>query len=241
MPRRPRIHLDGQPLHIVQRGHNRGRCFFTDGDYRIYLRWLAEALHEADCRLHAYTLMTNHVHLLLTPEKAAAVPRFVISLGRRYVQYVNTTYRRTGTLWDSRYKSSLIQTETYLLWCMRYIELNPVRAGMVESPARYPWSSYGHNGLARPDPLVVPHPLYLALGTDAYERSIAYRTIFGSEVDTAAMDDIRRALAQGQPLGDERFAGLICAMTGVQRTHPRRGRPTKSKDGFGGGQGELGL
>ena len=115
MPRRPRIHLDGVPLHIVQRGHNREACFFGEEDYQAYLHWLGEALKKERCALHAYALMTNHVHLLVTPERAEAVPRLVIALGRRYVQYINTTYRRSGTLWDSRYKSSLIQAETYLI------------------------------------------------------------------------------------------------------------------------------
>ena len=151
MPRRPRTHLDNVPLHIVQRGHNRERCFFAEDDYGVYRRWLSAALNETDCRLHAYALMTNHVHLLITPRKAAAIPRLMISLGRRYVQYSNTTYRRTGTLWDSRYKSSMIQAETYLLDCMRYIELNPVRAAMVDDPAQYCRSGYRANGLAVTD------------------------------------------------------------------------------------------
>src|SRR5262245_9644203 len=130
MPRRPRIHLDGLPLHIVQRGHNRGPCFFGEEDYRSYRHWLGEALVEADCELHAYVLMTNHVHLLVTPSKAEKLPKLLISLGRRYVQYVNRVYGRTGTLWESRYKSSLVQADRYLLACHRYVELNPVRAGM---------------------------------------------------------------------------------------------------------------
>ena len=112
MPRRPRIHLDGVPLHIVQRGHNREPCFFAEEDYHAYLHWLGEALQKGRCALHAYALMTNHVHLLLTPKRAESMPRLIIALGRRYVQYINTTYRRTGTLWDSRYKSSLIEAET---------------------------------------------------------------------------------------------------------------------------------
>ena len=164
MPRRPRIHLDGVPLHIVQRGHNREPCFFAEDDYRSYLHWLGEALAEADCALHAYVLMTNHVHLLLTPKKAEAVPRLIISLGRRYVQYVNRSYRRTGTLWDSRYKSSVVQAETYLLACQRYIELNPVRAAMVEEPAHYRWTSYRANALGQADARIRPHALYRALG-----------------------------------------------------------------------------
>jgi len=157
MPRRPRIHLAGIPLHIVQRGHNRDACFFTEADYQSYLHWLGEALKATGCQLHAYVLMTNHVHLLLTPPTADAVSGLVISLGRRYVQYINRTYRRTGTLWDSRYKSSLVQADEYLLLCQRYIELNPVRAAMVNDPAYYRWSSYRANGLGQPDVLLTPH------------------------------------------------------------------------------------
>lgn len=142
MPRRTRVHLDDVPLHIVQRGHNREPCFFHEDDYGIYLYWLGKALGETGCMLHAYVLMTNHVHLLLTARKATAVPKLVMMLGRRYVQYINRTYQRTGTLWDSRYKSSAVQAETYLMTCQRYIELNPVRAGMVDDPAHYQWSSY---------------------------------------------------------------------------------------------------
>lgn len=157
MPRRTRIHIDGLPLHIVQRGHNRAACFFDDQDRRAYLGWLHEALVREHCRLHAYVLMTNHVHLLLTPEEVERVPQVLISVGRRYVQYVNHTYGRTGTLWDGRYKSSLVQAETYLLFCHRYVELNPVRAGMVADPARYRWSSYRANALGEADTLVTPH------------------------------------------------------------------------------------
>jgi len=170
MPRRSRVHLDGVPLHIVQRGHDRAPCFFGEEDYLSYLRWLGEALAECRCALHAYVLMSNHVHLLLTPKKAEAVPRLVISVGRRYVQYVNRSYRRSGTLWDSRYKSSSIQAHTYLLACQRYIELNPVRAAMVDDPAHYRWSSYRANGLGLADTLLTPHALYRSLGDGDKER-----------------------------------------------------------------------
>ena len=153
MPRRPRIHLPGQPIHLVQRGHNRDACFFADEDFLAYLEWLAEALKKSGCALHAYVLMTNHVHLLVTPPSAEALPQLVMSLGRRYVQYINRKYKRTGTLWDSRYKSSLVHADDYLLLYQRYIELNPVRAGMVDDPARYRWSSYRANGLGQADVL----------------------------------------------------------------------------------------
>jgi putative transposase len=225
MPRRSRIHLDGVPLHIVQRGHNREPCFFAEDDYNSYLHWLGEALTESGCALHAYVLMTNHVHLLVTPTKAAAVPKFIISLGRRYVQYINRSYRRTGTLWDSRYKSSLVQAETYLLACQRYIELNPVRAAMVEDPAHYRWTSYRANGLGQPDARLSPHPLYRALGRDNEERQAAYRALFRAHLDRAAIDDIRHALRQSQPLGNERFYAKIEQMTGIRREAKPRGRP----------------
>ena len=227
MPRRPRIHFDRVPLHIVQRGHNRAPCFFAEKDYRTYLHWLGEALRETACALHAYVLMTNHVHLLLTPERAPAVPKLLISLGRRYVQYINRTYRRTGTLWDSRYKSSIVETETYLLSCYRYIELNPVRAGMVDGPGQYRWSSYRVNALGRCDGLVTPHTRYLALGKTQPEQNAAYRTLFRAQLDRAAIDDIRLAVNQNQPLGSSRFYAAIADATGRLRAPKPRGRPRK--------------
>lgn len=225
MPRRPRVHLDGVPLHIVQRGHNREPCFFAEEDYGSYLHWLSEALAETECALHAYALMTNHVHLLLTPTKAQAVPRLLIFLGRRYVQYINRSYRRTGTLWDSRYKSSAIQADTYLLICQRYIELNPVRAGMVNDPVHYRWTSYRKNALGQRDSRVTPHVLYSALGENDEERQCAYRALFRASLDRAAVDDIRLASNQSQPLGNARFYAKIEEMTGIRREAKLRGRP----------------
>lgn len=230
MPRRPRIQLDGVPLHIVQRGHNREPCFFCEDDYASYLHWLGEALGEAECALHAYVLMTNHVHLLLTPKKAAAIPRLIMSLGRRYVQYINRTYRRTGTLWDSRYKSSLVQAETYLLACQRYIELNPVRAAMVDDPAHYRWASYRHNALGVADSRITPHPLYISLGQTDNARQTAYRGLFGAHLDSMAIADIRLAINQNQPLGNTRFYSKIEKMTGIRREARPRGRPQKESE-----------
>lgn len=227
MPRRPRIHLPGVPVHLVQRGHNREACFFTDEDYLAYRTWLGDALHKSGCALHAYVLMTNHVHLLFTPPSAEAVSQLVISLGRRYVQYINKSYRRTGTLWDSRYKSSLVHADAYLLLCQRYIELNPVRAGMVADPALYPWSSYRANGLGEPDSLLHPHALYLDLDAGAVERQAAYRALFRSELDHEALSDIRLALNQGQPLGKGRFLDQVERIVGRRCEVRPRGRPRK--------------
>jgi putative transposase len=211
----------------VQRGHNRDACFFGEDDYVSYRHWLGEALKETGCALHAYVLMTNHVHLLLTPPSGEAVSRFIMALGRRYVQYINKTYRRTGTLWDSRYKSSLIQADEYLLACQRYIELNPVRAGMVDEPAHYRWSSYRSNALGQVDPLLSPHALYLSLGTDAGQRRANYRALFVQQIDVAQITDIRMALQQSQPLGNSRFADAVERVTGERREVRPRGRPRR--------------
>jgi putative transposase len=215
------------PLHIVQRGHNRSACFFGEQDYLAYQHWLHEALNEHGCALHAYVLMTNHVHLLITPTRAEAVSRLIMSLGRRYVQYINKTCGRTGTLWDSRYKSSLIDSEHYLLSCQRYIEMNPVRAGMVDDPAHYRWSSYRCNALGQPEPLVTPHAIYTAFGGDASTRGERYRALFRTQSDHDPIGDIRLALQQSQPLGNSRFADTIEQMTGQRREVRPRGRPPK--------------
>lgn len=239
MPRRPRILLDAVPLHIVQRGHNREPCFFAEEDFHTYLHWLGEALREQDVALHAYVLMTNHVHLLLTPPRADRVPRLIISLGRRYVQYINRTYRRTGTLWDSRYKSSVVQAETCLLACQRYIELNPVRAAMVEDPAHYRWSSYRAHALGQARALLTPHPLYLALAPQAADRQAAYRALLSAHLVEPAIDDIRRALNQNQPLGNARFLARIARSLGERREARPCGRPRSGAKGSAPEQGEL--
>ena len=224
MPRRPRILLADHPLHIVQRGINREPCFFADEDYHCYLHWLEEAARDCHCAIHAYVLMTNHVHLLLTPTLAGAPARLMQSLGRRYVQYANRQYRRTGGLWEGRYKSSVVQAESYLLACMRYIELNPVRAAMVADPGGYRWSSYRANGLTQADSRVTPHALYLGLDTDATRRREAYRALFRPQLDAEAASEVREALTLGMPLGSERFAEAICARLGVRRNTGKRGR-----------------
>ncbi len=238
MPRRPRVHLDGVPLHLVQRGHNRGACFFDEQDYLAYLGWLGEALEREQCLLHAYVLMTNHIHLLVTPRQAGAIPRFIMAVGRRYVQHINHTYGRTGTLWDSRYRSSLIQEDTYLLLCQRYIELNPIRAEMVNDPAAYRWSSYRANALGEPNALLSPHPLYLALGQDKARREEAYRALFRAALNEDPIGEFRMALNQNQPIGNARFYAEIEAMTGQRRALRQRGRPRKPEAAEAMGESE---
>ena len=242
MPRRPRLQLAETPLHIVQRGINREPCFFADEDYHCYRHWLEEAARDRDCAIHAYVLMTNHVHLLLTPAAAGSSSRLMQSLGRRYVQYVNRFYRRTGSLWEGRYKSSLVQAESYLLACQRYIELNPVRAGMVADPGQYRWSSYRANGLGQADSRLTHHSLFLALGRDYAARRAAYRSLFRPQLNAKAAAGIREALQLGMPVGNDRFAEAICARAGVRRNTGKRGRPAGESAeviGVPAGQGEL--
>ena len=240
MPRQPRIQVDGLPLHIVQRGHNRQPCFFDDRDREIYLHWLGRALRELRCHLHAYVLMTNHVHLLLTPERAETVARLIMSLGRRYVQYINHLHERSGTLWDSRYKSSLVDTDCYLFACQRYIELNPVRAGIVQSPGQYRWSSYRANALGASDLLVTPHRLYLGLANGVPERRDAYRRLFDTQDMDPEIDEIRRALRYSRPLGSKGFLARIEREAGVlpprPRGRPRCGAPAGTDRSFPPGQ-----
>ncbi len=157
MPRKQRFFLAGVPAHLVQRGNNRQAVFYDDSDYRAYLGWLVEGAQRYGCAIHAYVLMTNHVHLLLTPRDRDSISRLLQYVGRRYVAYVNHRYGRTGTLWEGRFKASVIDASEYLLRCYRYIELNPVRAGMVDSPRGYRWSSYRANAQGAADPAVSPH------------------------------------------------------------------------------------
>jgi putative transposase len=183
MARRIRFCLPEVPLHVVQRGNNRQVCFFRYEDRQVYLNCLSEYARETGCALHAYVLMSNHVHLLLTPRDADSVSRFMKRVGQRYVQYVNRTQGRSGGLWEGRFRSCLVEEERYLLNCYRYIELNPVRAGMVSRPEDYPWSSHVANIGKHPDPMLDPHPLYLELGREVSARQEAYRALFQQETE----------------------------------------------------------
>ncbi len=230
MPRRPRVALPNIPLHIIQRGNNRQACFYADQDYQFYLEWLGKYAEETGCAIHSYVLMTNHVHMLLTPDKAESVGQMMKKLGQRYVQYVNRTYRRSGTLWEGRYRSCLIQDETYLLTCHRYIELNPVRAGMVDHPADYPWSSYRANGQGMDgNKLLSPHPLYTALGESDIERQVAYRELFRYQMEPGVIDEIRKSTNGNFVLGDGRFAEQVETMLGRRVTPGKSGRPRREE------------
>ena len=228
MARKPRFGLSGVPQHVIQRGNNREPCFFAEADYQFYLECVRDAADRHRCAVHAYVLMTNHVHLLITPEAHDSVPRCMQHVGRRYVQYINFTYRRSGTLWEGRYKTSLVDVEHYLFTCYRYIELNPVRANMVHAPSEYRRSSYRHNAMGIADRVVTPHALYAALGADPETRQAAYRELFRQHVDGDALKEVRVALNQEVVLGSERFREQIGRALS-RRTRPGvRGRPRKT-------------
>lgn len=229
MPRPLRIHFPDVPLHVVQRGHNRSACFLQAEDYACYLHWLNEAFASRGIALHAYALMTNHVHLLLTPPDAVVVPRAMISLNRRYVHYFNKKYERFGTLWEGRYRSSLIQTERYFFFCQRYIELNPVRAGIVADPVRYRWTSYPFHAFGRPNAMLTPSIAYFALGESPIERQATYRQTCGTTMDDKIVENMRSAFSRSLPLGDDGFVESIERATGVPCRMQSPGRPRTSK------------
>ena len=225
MPRRPRLVLPGTPLHLIQRGNNRQACFFTDKDNRYYLDWLKEYSDKYGCLVHAYVLMTNHVHLLVTPAETDSVGLMMKSLGQRYVQYINRTYRRSGTLWEGRFKSCIAQNETYVLACYRYIELNPVRALMVDHPAEYPWSSYQTNALGVSSDLITPHEQYLRLGRLPASRRATYQELFRPHVDAKLIEEIREATNGNYVLGSDRFKRQVAATLKRRVERGLPGRP----------------
>lgn len=229
MARIPRVDLPGIAQHIVQRGNDRHACFADDADFQHYRQELGEAALKHDCAVHAYVLMTNHVHLLVTPYAPGASSRMMQAIGRRYVGGFNARYARTGTLWEGRFKSALVDSERYVLACYRYIELNPVRAGMVAHPGDYRWSSHGRNANGLHDPRITPHPAYVALGATDSERLPAYRCLFHTALPTRDVDDLRLATRQQKTWGSERFQRQIEALANRELAIRPRGRP-KAKE-----------
>jgi len=228
MARQPRFALPGYPQHVIQRGNNRAAIFSDAADHLFYLDKLADACERFECRIHAYMLMTNHAHLLITPATQDGIGKVMQSLGRSYVQHFNYRHGRTGTLREGRYKASLLDTETYLLVCYRYIELNPVRAGMVEQPGQYRWSSYHFNALAMADPIVTPHELYLQPGSDTALRCDTYRALFTEALSTTTIDTIRAATNHAWAMGNNRFRAEIRSLLKRPVEPERRGGDRKS-------------
>jgi putative transposase len=203
MARQPRFILPGVAVHVIQRGNNRGVCFRSSGDYGIYLSYLRELSAKFECALHAYCLMPNHVHILLTPPSAGACAGLMRELGQRYARYFNRRYARTGTLWEGRFRSCVTDSAHYVLACYRYIELNPVRAGLAPRPESYEWSSHGVNMGRRTDGFLSPHVEFLALGTHAEARVRAYAGLIDQALDPSVVSAIRKATAAGHRLGTE--------------------------------------
>lgn len=214
---------------MIQRGNNRQDIFHAPRDYEVFLRWLAEAIGAHRLALHAYVLMTNHVHLLATPLESNSIGMVMQTLGRRYVQYFNLRYNRTGTLFEGRYRATVIDSEEYFFTCSRYIEQNPVRAGLCASPGAFRWSSYRHNALGCPNSLITQSELYRRLGRSPAERQAAYSSICLAAVSEDALNAIRTATAKAWALGGHAFQRQIEQLAG-RRPHPiKTGRPRKTR------------
>lgn len=230
MVRPPRLNPIGMAQHVIQRGNNRQACFIQDQDYALYATWLTEYAERYEVDIHAWVFMTNHVHLLATPHTSHGVSYLMQALGRRYVRYFNRKHERTGTLWEGRFKANVVQSHSYALNCQRYIELNPVRAGMVDDPAQYPWSSYQCNALGKISKLHTPHEQYLYLAQTTDERLAAYQALFGTTINRQALTEIRDALNKGLALGSDDFKSDLESQLG-QRVRPApMGRPMIIKD-----------
>lgn len=241
MPRQSRFVLPGVALHIIQRGNDRQACFRSDSDYLLYLLHLRELASRHGCAVHAYCLMTNHVHLLMTPPTEDALSSLMRNLGQRYVQYFNRSYGRTGTLWEGRYRSCIAESAHYVLACYRYIELNPVRAGLVDNPGNYSWSSYSVNVEGRQDQLITAHPEYLGLGQDGDSRRQAYRGLFDDVLDAALLQRIREATNSGYLLGSEKFKSEVICARGWKLAPGQPGRPANREKSADDQSLEIGL
>jgi putative transposase len=228
MPRPTRLNLAGIPQHVTQRGNNRQACFFVNADYELYLSLLTKACRKHGCVVHAYVLMTNHVHLLITPETPTGVSLVFRDLGRDYVRQINQAYRRSGTMWEGRFKSSLVDGDAYCLACYRYIELNPLRARMVNHPSEYRWSSFSVNALGESSDLLTPHESWRALGDGHTDRLIAYQHLIEVALEQRQIDEIRHGVQKGLPTGSDRFKRQIEEALSIKLSDGKRGRPKKA-------------
>jgi len=225
MARLPRLTVPGYPHHIIQRGNNRQPIFAGADDYQTLLALLGENAARFGVALHGYVLMSNHFHLLATPAEADGIPKLMQAVGRTYVRHFNTAQARTGTLWEGRYRSTLIQAERYLLACMAYLDLNPVRAGMVHAPEDYPWSSHGHYTGLRIDRLITPHSLLWELGNTPFAREAAYRDLVNAGLDAGQSDAITQSALSGWALGERDFVAELQHRTERRVAKAKAGRP----------------
>lgn len=232
MARMPRIVIPGEPLHVMHRGNNLQNIFQRDEDYFHFLDDLKVALKQYDCELHAYVLMTNHFHFLLTPHTNMALSGLIQSIGRRYVRYVNKEYNRSGTLWEGRFKSSLIDSERYLMTCYRYIEENPIRAGMVKAIEDYRWSSYHHNALGVENELITLHSLYKRLAQVKEARQLAYKQLFSGRLNVKTIKLFNESAERGDVLGGKSYHNRIKSLIGRVTVKGRHGGDRKSESFF---------
>lgn len=214
MSRRSRFFVEGFPLHIFQQGSGRRPIFQDEDDYQHFIELATDAAQRYGLWVHAWALLPNQIHLLATPARPDTATRALQLIGNRYVQAFNRRHRRTGTLWDARYRASLVDSDAYLLTCMRYIESDPVRTGLVSMPEAWPWSSYPANAYGQPDLLIRHHSQYRNLGADPAARCTAYRALFDADLDELHDHIIRRAVMGGWPMGDEHFLRRLEATTG---------------------------
>ena len=228
MPRKPRFFLPNVPNHIVQRGKNHDPVFFEPSDYYFYLDKLREALIKYDCSLHSYALMTNHIHLLMSSKDKSGISHVMQYVGRFYVPYINHKYQLSGSIWEGRFKSNLIESERYLLTCMRYIEENPVRANMVNHPKDYLFSSYACNALGQENVIVSEHEVFSRLSDDKIKRHKFYQQLFNSSLQEGDMNQIRLGYQSGTPIGSKSFNEKIENITGRKLGKLARGRPKTS-------------
>lgn len=227
MARLPRYNIVNQPQHIIQRGSSGQQVFFDTQDYQYFHDCLDTAAYNYGLKIHAFVLMPDHVHVLATPGSSDSIARTIQSIGRNYVQYFNECNHSVGTIWEGRYRATVIDAKQYMLTCSRYIELNPVRAGLVKNPKEYPWSSYSYNTSSRPNEMISPHRQYLKLGNNDRERAQAYRALFRQNIDTDTIQTITDATLKGWALGDARFATKIEKLCGRRATQLAKGRPRK--------------
>lgn len=229
MARLPRLTIPGYVHHIIQRGNNRGAVFSSAADYQVLLGVLEENARKFGVAVHAYVLMGNHFHLLATPSTAEGLPQMMQSAGRRYVRYFNDSQSRSGTLWEGRYRATVIEAERYLLPCMAYLDLNPVRAGLVTEAKDYPWSSHGHYAGLRVDSLLTPHPLVWALGNTPFAREAAYAGLIRAGISLEQQDRLTRSALSGWALGSEGFIAELQKRTDRRLTKNQPGRPARVK------------
>jgi len=228
MARLPRLVVPNQPHHILQRGNDKQTIFRDAEDYASFLAWLKEAARQFKVAVHAYALLPDHLHLLVTPADDAGLGKMMQWIGRHYVPYFNGKYQRTGTLWQGRYRATVIDAEHYFLLCSRYIESHPVRAGLAAAPEDYPWTSIAHHIGVKPDPLITDHPVYWALGNTPFDREAGYKSLLDLGISQREADAVTAATLKGWPLGSDKFKAALAKQVNRRVEPAKRGRPRRT-------------